>query len=478
MAGDDEIRHDGPAAPPGPDSRATEVHPTADSAPTTATPPGAWTPGAAGPVGAAGAAGAASSPWGSSASSTGPVPGDQHGYPGQQGYGQQGYGPPTNPGTAPFTGYGPQAGYPGPSGPPGPGGPGGPGGWPGQWGPPPSGPGGPGQQGGPPRRRRWIIPVAAAVVLLLVLGTVLFVVTRPASPSATLEATVADVRGWEGVTYGGRIDDDQGGQATLEVVVDSAGHATGSVTRDAGGRAEFVVAGDEQALRGDRAWWEGRTAGRPELAERLDGVWLSDAYPELPAGLPTWAVAPGALADRIAAPDVGEQEQGVVVDGREARVLTPGTDGRSVTVVDGEPPALVAVELPGFGSGREGPVTVARADPARLQELQTLVGQVPSMKSYIVAITERPQIALTLEGGENTCRTPTCTVTARLVNSGTLATSGTIVVTLNDVEVARHPFRSDPGSNLAFPTSAPNPVYDQPGASVSVLWRARVEGGR
>ncbi|MDD7935122.1 hypothetical protein, partial [Actinomycetospora straminea] len=383
---------------------------------------------------------------------------------------------PTHPGTAPFTGYGQQPGYPGQQG----GYPGqqaGPGGWPGQWGPPPGGPGGPGQQGGPARRRRWILPVAAAVVLLLVLGTVLFVVTRPASPSATLEATVTDVRGWEGATYGGRIDD-EGGAATLEVVVDRAGNATGSITRDAGGRAEFVTVGGDQALRGDRAWWEERTAGRPELAERLDGVWLSDAYPELPAGLPTWAVAPSSLADRLAAPDVGEQEQGAVIDGQEARVLTPGTDGRTVTVVDGEPPALVAFELPGFGADREGPVTVARADPAALQDLQTLVGQVPSMKSYIVAITERPQIALTLEGGENTCRTPTCTVTARLVNSGTLATSGTIIVTLNDVEVARHPFRSDPGSNLAFPTSAPNPVYDQPGASISVLWRARVEGGR
>ena len=134
---------------------------------------------------------------------------------------------------------------------------------------------------------------------------------KPASPSATLEATVVDVRGWEGATYGGRIDDDQGGQATLEVVVDRAGNATGSITRDAGGRAEFVTVGGDQALRGDRAWWEGRTAGRPELAERLDGVWLSDAYPELPAGLPTWAVAPGALADRIDRAELARRSQPV-----------------------------------------------------------------------------------------------------------------------------------------------------------------------
>ena len=82
------------------------------------------------------------------------------------------------------------------------------------------------------------------------------------------------------------------------------------------------------------------------------------------------------------------------------------------------------------------------------------------------------------DGGNGNGNTPTCTVTVRLVNSGTLATSGTIVVSLNGAEVARHPFSSAPGSNLAFPTTADNPVYSDPGARITALWLAHVEGGR
>ncbi|MFC5142371.1 hypothetical protein ACFPK1_29375 [Actinomycetospora rhizophila] len=400
-------------------------------------------------------------------------------------------GPPAGPGTpaapwaaaagAPGTGGpGPwgTAAFPGPGGPgyPPPGqGPGGPYGYTGPFGPPP-GTGAPGAGAPGPRRKGLLIGVAVAVVVLLLATTVVLLVTRRSPPSETLAATVADVRGWEGATYRGRLPDAGGAPANLEITVDREGNAAGTVTRDGGGRAEFVLAGREQAIRGDRAWWE-RDAPRPELAARLTDQWLSDAFTVLPRGLTSWEQPPNALADRLAAADVGEQEE-VVVGGRDARVLTPGTDGRRVTVVDGEPPTLVEVDLPGFGQGRTTPVTVDRAAPAALATVADLARQAPTMKSYIVAITERPRLALTVEGGENTCRTPTCTVTVRLVNSGTIATTGTIIVTLNDVEVARHPFSSAPGSNLAFPTTANNPVYDQPGASISALWRARVEGGR
>jgi hypothetical protein len=360
-------------------------------------------------------------------------------------------------GTAAFPGQGGPYGYTGPFGPP-----------------PGAGPPGAGTSG--PRRRGLLIGIAVGVVVLLLATTVVLLATRQSPPSETLAATVADVRGWEGATYRGRIPDASGAPADLEMTVARNGDAAGTITRDGGGRAEFVLADREQAIRGDRAWWE-RDAPRPELADRLADQWLSDAVTVLPRGLTSWEQPPNALADRLAAPDVGEQD-GVVVAGRDARVLTPGTDGRRVTVVGGEPPTLVAVDLPGFGQGRTSPVTVDRAAPAALATVADLARRAPTMKSYIVAITERPRLALTVEGGESTCRTPTCTVTVRLVNTGTIATTGTIVVTLNDVEVARHPFTSAPGSNLTFPTTAGNPVYDQPGASISAIWRARVEGGR
>ena len=412
--------------------------------------PGPWQPGPAG---------APSSPWGTApgmpGAGAGAGPWGTAAFPGQGG---PGYPPP---------GYGPLPGQPGPGGWPG--------GYTGPFGPPPGTPGaGTGTSG--PRRKGLIIGIVAAVVVLLLVTVAVLVAVRPASPSATLEATVADVRGWEGATYSGRIPDGSGTPTNVEMTVDRAGNAAGTLTRDGGGRAEFVLAGREQAIRGDRAWWE-RAAPRPELADRLSDQWLSDAVTVLPRGLSSWEEPPGALADRLAAPDVGEQDE-VVVAGEQARVLAPGTDGRTVTVVDGEPPRLVAFDLPGFGAGRLSPVTVGRAAPAALANVQNLSQQAPTMKSYIVAVVERPRLALTVEGGESTCRTPTCTVTVRLVNQGTIATSGTIVVTLNGTEVARHPFASAPGSNLTFPTTANNPVYDQPGASISALWRARVEGGR
>ncbi|MDD7938110.1 hypothetical protein PHK61_06730 [Actinomycetospora lutea] len=418
--------------------------------------PGPWQPGAAtgtpaSPWGAApGAAGTGQGPWGTAAFPGAGGPGhSQTGQP-QPGYPPPGYGPPPGQG--------------------GPGGPGGPYGYTGPFGPPP------GAGGSGPRRKGLVIGIAVAVVLLLLATTVVLLVTRQPAPSETLAASVADVRGWEGATYRGRFPDAAGAQANLEITVDRTGNAAGTIVRDGGGRAEFVLAGREQAIRADRAWWEG-AAPRPELADRLTDQWLSDAFTVLPRGLTSWVQPPSALADRLSAPDVGERDE-VVVGGRDARVLTPGSDGRSVTVVDDEPPTLVAFDLPGFGTGRTSPVAVDRAAPAALRTVADLSGQAPTMKSYIVAITERPRLALSVEGGESTCRTPTCTVTVRLVNSGTIATTGTIVVTLNDVEVARHPFSSAPGSNLAFPTTANNPVYDQPGASISALWRARVEGGR
>ncbi|MEJ2863081.1 hypothetical protein [Actinomycetospora flava] len=410
-----------------------------------------------------------SSPWGT-------APGAPGTGPGAGGAAPPGAGPW---GTAPFAGQG-QPGYPPPGYGPPPGQPGrpgqpGPGGYTGPFGPPPGAPGaGPGTSA--PRRKGLVIGIVAAVVVLLLVAVAVLIAVRPASPATTLEATVADVRGWEGATYSGRIPDGDGTPTNLEMTVDRAGNAAGTLVRDGGGRAEFVLAGDEQAIRGDRAWWA-RAAPRPELADRLADQWLSDAVLVLPRGLASWEQAPAALADRLAAPDVGERDE-VVVAGEEARVLTPGTDGRSVTVVDGEPPRLVGFDLPGFGAGRLSPVTVNRAAPAALGTVADLARQAPTMKSYLLAVIERPRLALTVEGGENTCRTPTCTITVRLVNQGTIATSGTIVVTLNDAEVARHPFTSAPGSNLTFPTTAPNPVYDQPGASVSALWRARVEGGR
>jgi hypothetical protein len=134
--------------------------------------------------------------------------------------------------------------------------------------------------------------------------------------------------------------------------------------------------------------------------------------------------------------------------------------------------------MPGFASGHAAPVTVHRADPAVLGTLPGLVAQVPTMKSWLVALTERPALAISLEGLEGVCGTPTCTISVRLVNSGTVPTSGTIVVTLDGNEVARHPFRSAAGSNQVFPTTAPNPIYDNAGARGTALWNARVEGGR
>lgn len=316
--------------------------------------------------------------------------------------------------------------------------------------------------------------IAGAVVLVLLVVTLVVVLTGQRSPVATVDAAAADLRTWAGATYTGRIPDGLGGQAALEVTVDRTGTATGSVTRASGGRLEFVTVGAEEAVRADRAWWA-RSASRPELVDRLTNVWLRDGGTQLPAGLGTWAEPPADLATRLTGPDLTEQDE-QVVDGREARVFTAGD--RRLLVHDEDPTSLVGVDLPGFGTGHDGPVTVHRSEPRALGALTELVPQVPTMKSYFLAITERPRLQVAVEGGAGACNTPTCTVTVRLVNSGTLATSGTIVVSLNGAEVARHPFSSAPGSTLTFPTTADNPVYSDPGARITALWLARVEGGR
>ncbi|MHC1561973.1 hypothetical protein ACR9E3_23680 [Actinomycetospora sp. C-140] len=476
-----------PTASDGVDAGATAVHPTAGAATTTvttATPTeggtqrydvprtaaAPWQPGTAGPA----APPTPAAPWGPApyqGPGTGPMPPVPPGAAAAPAFGTPpatgGTGP-WGPPTGPFAGapgaYGQYGGYgPGPTGP--------------FWGPPPPGAPGAPPSGRPYRRVLWI-GVAAAVVLVLLVATVVLV-TRPSSPAATVEAVSADMGGWEGVAYSGRVADRAGGQAALTMTVDRSGNATGILTRDGGGRADFVLSGTEQAIRGDQAWWQrSAAASRPELVERLAGVWLTDARSALPDGLATWGLSPGELAGRLSPAGLREQDA-VVVDGQEARVFTSGAaDETRLTVRDDDPPALVAMDLPGFGTGRAGPATVARADPQVLGTVPGLVAQLPTMKSWFTALTERPQLAISVEGSGEVCNSPTCTVTVRLVNSGTIGTSGTIVVTLNDAEVARHPFRSDPGSNLTFPTTAANPVYSTPGARITALWNARVEGGR
>ncbi|CAA9253036.1 MAG: hypothetical protein AVDCRST_MAG54-2093, partial [uncultured Actinomycetospora sp.] len=364
-------------------------------------------------------------------------------------------------------GYG-QGGY-APGGPP----PGGAYGPPGPWGLPPGAP--------TPRRRRspWFWGgIAGALVLVLLLTAVVLVATGERAPQATVEAATADLRCWEGATYSGQIPDGLGGRATLEVTVDRLGNAAGTVTRASGGRAEFVSVGTSDAVRGDRAWWE-RSAERPELVDRFTGVWLSEAGSELPSGLGTWTESPSELADGFIAYEVREEPE-EVVEGRDVRVIAMGSSYGSRVVVEdaGDVPTLVRFDQPSFGTGRVSPVTVHRAAPQALSTVRDLTAQLPTMKSYYQALSERPRLALTVEGGAGECSTPTCTVTVRLVNTGTLSTTGTVVVTLNGAEVARHPFSSAPGSDLAFPTTADNPVYSSPGARISAYWYARVDGGR
>jgi hypothetical protein len=315
-------------------------------------------------------------------------------------------------------------------------------------------------------------------VLVLLLVSVVLVVTGEQAPQETVEAATADLRGWEGATYSGQVPDGLGGQATLEVTVDRLGNAAGTVTRASGGRAEFVSVGSSTAIRGDRAWWE-RSADRPELVDRFTGVWLSEAASELPTGLGTWTEAPSELADGFLAYEVREEPE-EVVEGRDVRVISMGSSYGSRVAIDdaGDVPTLVRFDQRTFGTGRVSPVTVHRAEPQALSTVRDLAPQLPTMKSYFTALSERPRLALTVEGGAGECNTPTCTVTVRLVNTGTLSTTGTIIVTLNGAEVARHPFSSAPSSNLAFPTTADNPVYSSPGARISAYWYARVEGGR
>lgn len=359
----------------------------------------------------------------------------------------------------------PAAPFPGPGGPFGPAA--------GPWGPPP---GAPAPRG---RRSPWFRGgIACAVALVLLLTSVVLVATGDRAPRETVEAATADLRGWEGATYSGRIPDGLGGQATLEVTVDRQGKASGTVTRASGGRAEFVSVGTSDAIRGDRAWWE-RAAERPELVDRLTGVWLSGAASELPTGLGSWVESPSELADGLVADEVREEPE-EVIGGRDARVIATGSSSGSRMAVDdsGDVPTLVRFDRTGFGTGRVSPVAVHRAAPPALATVRDLTAQLPTMKSYDQARSERPRLALTVEGGSGECSTPTCTVIVRLANTGTLSTTGSVVVTLNGADVARHPFSSAPGSDLAFPTTADNPVHDSPGARISAYWYARVEGGR
>lgn len=386
---------------------------------------------------------------GSSPRATGPYPAGPGPYgPGAGAYAQGPYSYGQGPAAYP-TGAGPypQASGPYPQGP----GPYPPYGAPPGWAPPTE---------TPRRRRRGLLLGLGALVTVLVLLVVAVVVfLLPPSPDDAVAAVAGDVRGWEGVTYRGTVEQPGVGPVDVEITTNAAGDRSGVLTRPEGGRAQYAVVGGVPLVNGDTSWWNPEAQGAGK-AMRLAGFWV-----KVPAAETSWLdrvalPAPPALSDDLTAAgsptpeylEPGEQ----AVDGVEGRAIE--WPGHRVVLSDERTPRLLAVVPP--GSADPAGLRVTRAVPEALTAVGSGPDTLTTARGYEALLYAPTQVSSSF-GPLPTCTTPTCSVTFTLRNTAVVEARGVATLLRDTTVVGRRPFTLAAGASGPVTITEPNPAYAQ-----------------
>jgi hypothetical protein len=345
----------------------------------------------------------------------------------------------------------------------------------------PLGPAVPGPVNGPhvpPPPPRTSSGGSAWVPLLIIAGAVLVgaptlaVAVRGDEPRDVLAVVVDDVRGWNGANYRGTVVAPDGGSTDVDVTVTAAG-AKGTLSRD-GGRARAEIVQDRAGilLKGNQEWWRHR---HPDRAEQLADSWVADPMTETMVIDPILELDPAGLSSRLRPEgrswkQIGEQ----YVDGQRGMRISDGS--LQLIVTADEPHRLLVIDVQPGGSARAQSVRVTVVLPAQAAEVDRAAARIRSSespRSLVQRLLERPRADVQLRS-EPMCRTATCTVTATVVNTGELTFVGRIEISADGVLAATYPVHLRPGQTATFTARTANVLYNRPGATGQILWKAAV----
>jgi hypothetical protein len=327
----------------------------------------------------------------------------------------------------------------------------------------------------PPRRPSWS-PLAVAIVITLVIavgaiGLVTYIAMRP-NAGDMFAAAVEDTRNWEGATYRGSVTDYQGVQIDFDITVTAEG-AKGTLSRD-GGRSKAEVAQDRSGvlLKANQEWWQ-RTY--PAKAAHLADTWVTDPGSETSMINSILQLTPAALARDLnpSAKFLWKQEREDVVDGQRAIVLTGGL--RTAIVTADAPYRLLSVDVQTLGGGKDEPARVIKPSPEQIAAAKKAGAAIraQSPKSLNQKLFERAEPRIKVHDAP-TCVTPTCTFTVTVTNTGELAATGTLEITVDGRVAASHPLNVLPGQSADFTATVDNPSAGRPGASGTFYVYARI----
>jgi Domain of unknown function (DUF4328) len=318
----------------------------------------------------------------------------------------------------------------------------------------------------------WLPLAIIGAVVLVGVSTIALAFGGDDEPADVVGAVVDDVRGWNGANYRGTVVALDGGQIDVDVTVTATG-AKGTLSRD-GGRARAEVVQDRTGilLKGNQEWWR---HSHPDRAEQLADSWVADPVTETMVIDPILELDPAELSSRLRPEGrwwskIGEQD----VDGQRGVRISDGF--LQLIVTADEPYRLLVIDLQAGGSARAQSIRVTVVLAAQAAEVDRAAARIRSSespRSLVQRLLERPRVDLQLQS-EPMCRTATCTVTATVVNTGELTVDGRIEITADGVLAATYPVHLRPGQRATFTARTANTLYNSPGATGRIQWKASV----
>jgi hypothetical protein len=328
----------------------------------------------------------------------------------------------------------------------------------------------------PPARRSsgtWVTVVIGLMLVLAVAasGLLIFIAVRE-EPADVVSAAVEDAGKWGGVTYRGSVTDYQGVRIDYDLTVTAEG-AKGTLSRD-GGRAKAEVVQDRSGvlLKANKEWWQSR---QRQKATQLADTWVTDPTSETTSFTSLLKLSPDALARQVGPISslMWKQEREEVVDGKRAVVLTDGF--RTAIVTADEPYRLLAIDVQPVGLRNDAPPRVVQATPEQVAEVNKAGAGIraQSPKSLTQRLLERAEPRIKIQDAPP-CQTQTCTFTVTVTNTGELAATGRLEITVDGRLAANHPLNIQPGQTGTFEASAVNPSFGRPGSRGTFQIRAYI----
>lgn len=275
--------------------------------------------------------------------------------------------------------------------------------------------------------------IVLGVALLLVLGGFavwFFAVDQP--PRRAIGRAADEIARWPSVTYRGTVTESPYGDSRLEVTVDGAGNAYGTVLRREG-RAEFARVGPDVLIKADRAWWR---QTNPDDAYRLAGVWLKNPGGQF-GGIPGLLSSPGALADKLRAAGSWRPD-------KDRAYHSPAGD-RVVIWADNSPVRSLSY-TPAAGPGIKVTWDVTAAVPAAADAVREV--RSTGLPEYWSELLKRTELELILPDRQVRCDGAGCHVQVRLTNRGTLDWFGEVRSWVNSVALPGKPATCPAGQTV------------------------------